>query len=62
MPTDSYLVRAFEMIDGIERHPCYINALVYTQMNVNQGMIMYGDRGKQSAMKEVKNLVSRECF
>ena len=50
------------MIDGIERHPCYINALVYTQMNVNQGMILHGDRGKQSAMKEVKNLVSRECF
>ena len=58
----SNLVRAIEFNDSIERHPKVITKMIFTQMNVSRGIKKYGDRGKASAMKEVKNLVARECF
>ena len=35
---------------------------MFTQLNVVEGIKTHGNRGKESAMKEVKNLVARECF
>lgn len=56
------LVLGLEMINGIKPHPSNVAAIVFSQMSVNQGLQHHGERGKASAMKEIKNLVSRKCF
>ena len=53
-----------EALQYCDYTPNEIEALVYkTQtMSVRQGIKLHGKDGKESAMKEIKNLVENECF
>ena len=54
-------VEALEWFD-FDLEECTGMAFKAKQMNVKQGIKQFGDNGKASALKEIKNLTSNECF
>eukprot|EP00536_Pseudo-nitzschia_multiseries_P010625 jgi/Psemu1/203784/e_gw1.332.17.1 len=53
---------ALEYIAEVKRKEDLIDHYVMTQMSIKEGLKTFGDKGKQSIMKEINNLVSRDCF
>ena len=57
----SLYVEALEWFD-FDLEECTGMAFKAKQMNVKQGIKQFGDDGKASALKEIKNLTGNECF
>ena len=55
-------IKSLNFLNDCQRTDNSIYAHVMTQMNVARGIREYGEAGKASAMKEINNLVSRDCF